>query len=437
MYRKGPLAFYQSLWRAYGDVVRIRLAPIAQYLLVRPDDIQHVLVHNWRNYCKGLGYREVRLIAGAGLLTSEGKQWQQQRRLAQPFFQARACTAFASAIHEAVEALLVRWGSMEKRREPLDVLTEMTNLTCRISARALLGCDWDDQLADVSKSLTDATQFLRRALVSPIPVPLFVPTPMNRRFKRGIRTVHAFLDNLIARRRHEPGGQNDLLALLLKAHDPEIGLGEGDGQLRDEVVTLLVAAHETTPLALTWTWHLLARRPEMEARLHDELERALGGRPPRPDDLPRLPFALRILHESMRLYPPVPLFVRDAIADDEVSGCRIQAGGMVVICPYLTHRHPAYWDAPEHFDPDRFSAERSVGRPGLAYLPFGGGPRVCVGQHLALLQMHLALAALAQHYRLRPVPGQRLESFRAATLHPRHWLLFPRHPLRAVLHRRR
>jgi cytochrome P450 len=260
---------------------------------------------------------------------------------------------------------------------------------------------------------------------------------MNRRFKDGIQTVHAFVDDLIARRRREPGGQNDLLALLLKAHDHETGLGAGDGQLRDEVVTMLFAGHETTPLALTWTWFLLAQNPEAEVRLHDELERVLGGRRPGPADLPRIPFALRLLHESLRLYPPVPLFVRDAVADDDVNGYRVPAGAMIVICPYLTHRHPAYWDKPERFDPDRFSAERSAGRPGLAYYPFGGGPRVCVGQHLALLQMHLALASLAQHYRLRLVPGRQVEPFLDASLQPRHPLLQPRHPLRAILHRRR
>jgi cytochrome P450 len=312
----------------------------------------------------------------------------------------------------------------------------MTRLTSNISARVLLGCDWDEHLAKVGQAMTGVTEFLRQRTVSPVPIPMFMPTPMNRRFKGEIHTVRAFINNLIARRRREPGGQNDLLALLLKAHDHETGLGAGDGQLRDEIVTLLWAGYETTPLALSWTWHLLARHPEAEARLHDELERTLGGRPPEPDDLPRLPFTLRILHESMRLFSPVPLFVRDAIADDEVGGYRIPAGAMIVICPYVTHRHPDYWDAPERFDPDRFLAERSAGRPALAYYPFGGGPRACIGQHLALLQMHLALAALAQHYRLRPVPGQRRDSFLAATLHPRHPLLHPRYPLRAILHRR-
>jgi cytochrome P450 len=430
LYRKGPLAFYHGLWRKYGDVVGIPFGPITQYLLARPDDVQHVLLHNWRNYCKGTGWREVQRLLGAGLLTSEGRQWQRQRRLAQPFFQARAGAAFAGALGEAVEALLRRWHGREGQGEPIDVMAEMTRMTTSVTARALLGCDGGEALAAVGGALTTVTDFLSRRMAAPVPVPLWLPTPANRRFHGAIRTVHAFLDGLIARRRREPGGQPDLLALLVKAHDHQAGPEADDGQLRDEVATLLLAGYETTPVALTWTWYLLAGHPEAEARLHDELEHVPGGRPLGLADLPGLPFTLRVLQESMRLYPPVPLFVRDALAADEAGGYHIPAGSMVLLCPHVTHRHPGYWDEPERFDPDRFTAERSAGRPVLAYYPFGGGPRVCIGQHLALLQMHMALAALARHYHLRPVPGQRVEPVFGATL-------LPRHPLRATLHRRR
>jgi cytochrome P450 len=424
------MSFYHGLWKRYGDLVRIPLGPMSQYLVTRPDHIRHVLFHNWRNYCKGVGWRNVRRVLGDGLLTSEGKLWQQQRRLANPVFQPQACRELAGVIGSAVNAVLARWRGLEERQKVIDVLAEMTRLTAMVSAWGLFGVDGEEKVAEISQACAEATEFVIHSQHWFVNLPVWIPTPLNRRFKRTMDTINALVDDLIARRRQRPEGEGNFLDLLIKDRDKDRGAGPGNGQVRDEVMTALFAGHETTPLALSWTWYLLAQYPDMEGRLHDELECVLAGRPPGPPDLLRLPFALRLLQESMRLCPPVPLFVRDALADDELGDYRIPAGAMIAICPYLAHRHPDYWEDPECFDPDRFLPERSADRAGLAYLPFGGGPRVCIGQHLALLQMHLALAALAQSYRLRLVPGPPI-GVRGAGI------LLPGRPIRATLQRRR
>jgi cytochrome P450 len=264
--------------------------------------------------------------------------------------------------------------------------------------------------------------------LSPVDVPLCIPTRQNRRFKHALHTIHTFVDAIIANRRADPDASSDLLAMLLRVRDEASGQGMTDQQVREEMMTIFFAGHETTALALTWTWYLLSQHPEVEESLHKELDGTLGGRSPTAADVPKLPYTLMVLQESMRLYPPVWIFVRDAIGADVIGGCHIPAKSMIVLSPYLVHRHPEFWPDPEKFDPERFTAPRCAARADYAYFPFGGGPRYCVGSHLALLETQLVLATVAQRYRLGLVPGHLVEPRMAGTLHPSHGMQMTLHP---------
>ncbi|MDP3767798.1 MAG: cytochrome P450, partial [Dehalococcoidia bacterium] len=249
------------------------------------------------------------------------------------------------------------------------------------------------------------------------------PTPTNLRFRRAMRTLDDIVYGMIEARRNNGADKDDLLSMLLEARDEETGEGMSDKQLRDEVFTMFTAGHETTAAALAWTWYLLSQHPEAEGRLHNELGSVLSGRTPGLDDLQRLPYTRMVIEETLRLYPPVWSIGRMALREDTVLGYRIPAKGQVLLSSYVTHRHPEFWDEPERFDPERFAPERAASRPRYAYFPFGGGPRQCIGNEFAMMEAQLALATLAQRYRLRLVPGQVVEPEPAVTLRPRHGVM--------------
>jgi cytochrome P450 len=428
MYRRGMLDFYLDSWRQHGEMVRLRMGPIVQHLLLRPEHIRHVLLTNWKNYCKGIGFRKLKTYLGNGLFVSEGKLWQRQRRLMQPFFSQRAVTGFADLILDATEKMLHRLAAPAASGAALEIGAEMMRLTTSIIARAMFGFDLDGQAEEAGRAFNFVLAFMGARSLSMIDVPLWIPTPQNRRCNHALRTINTFVDAIIANRRANPGAAGDLLAMLLRVRDEETGQGMTDQQVREEMMTIFFAGHETTALALTWTWYLLSQHPEVEARLHDELDRTLNGRPPTVADLPQLPYTLMVLQESMRIYPPVCIFVRDAIDADEIGGYHIPARSMIVLCPYLVHRHPDFWPDPEKFDPERFTPEHCAARADYAYFPFGGGARVCIGKPLAMLETQLVLATVAQRYRLRLVPGHPVQPRMAGTLHPSHGMPMTLHP---------
>ncbi len=428
MYRRGMLTFYLDGWQQYGEIVRLRMGPLIQHLLVRPEYIRHVLATNWKNYCKGIGFRKLKRYLGNGLFVSEGTLWQRQRRLMQPFFCQRAVTGLAGLMVDATETMLHRWQAPADCGAALEIGAEMMRLTTSIIARAMFGFDLDGQAEEAGRAFNFVLEFMGARSLSPVDVPLFIPTRQNRRFKQALHTINTFVDAIIANRRADPDASSDLLAMLLRVRDEESGQGMTDQQVREEMMTIFFAGHETTALALTWTWYLLSQHPEVEERLHEELDCTLGGRPPTVADVPKLPYTLMVLQESMRLYPPVWIFVRDAIGADVIGGYHIPAKSMIVLSPYLVHRHPEFWPDPEKFDPERFTAPRCAARADYAYFPFGGGPRHCIGSHLALLETQLVLATVAQRYRLRLVPGHRVEPRMAGTLHPSHGMRMTLHP---------
>jgi cytochrome P450 len=319
----------------------------------------------------------------------------------------------------AIAAMLDRWQAGAARAEPLDVAWEMTQLTQRIIGEALFSIDLSDASATVAQAFSTVSQMYATYLFAPVML-LGLPTPRNRRFRAALQRLDVVVRSII--RTHRETASSDLLALLLAARDEETGQGMDDRLVRDEVLNLLLAGHETTANALAWTWYLLAQHPEVDRRLYAELDLVLGGRIPEVEDVARLDYTRMVFDEALRLYPPVYATNRNAVGDDNIGGYAIPAKSLVVLSPYMTHRHPDFWERPEVFDPERFTPERAAARPRYAYFPFLGGPRQCIGNQLALLEGHLVLATVAQRYRLSLVPGHTVEPRAQITLVPRYGL---------------
>jgi cytochrome P450 len=426
--RGGPgeqLKILPSAARDYGPVVGFRFRKrIALVLLDDPAHIRYVLRTNNRNYLKSNQYELVKLVVGDGLIASEGDFWRRQRRLVQPAFHRRRITGLASLMVAETERTLSRWSdSSWGQGEPFDIVQEMTDLTLRIISKTLFGPATDRHLERISDALSVLDRHLDRKTATFISLPQWAPTPANLRYRRALADLHGVIHGAIDERKRSGRRGDDLLSMLLEARDERTGEGMDNKQLRDETLTLLFAGHETTTVALSWTWWLLGTHPEAERRLHEELDGVLADRLPAFEDLPDLPYTRMVFQEAMRLYPPAWVISRRLLKDDEIAGYRIPAGTTVLISPYVTHRNPRYWDDPEVFDPGRFLIQRSADRPEFAYLPFGGGPRKCIGDHFAMTEGVLILATIAQRYRLLPVPEHPVEPQPLLTLKPKRGII--------------
>ena len=427
-YTRDHLGFLTQCAREHGDVVRLRFVNVRTYLLDHPDHIDYVLVGNNRNFIKSKGVRHSLGFLGDGLLTSEGSFWRRQRRLAQPAFHRERISVYGEVMVECAGRMISTWKGGETRR----VHEDMARLTLDVVAKTLFGTLLTTEFEEVSAALTTITQrFTGRGGVL-FHIPERIPTPVNLRFRRAIRQLEGIIYKIIEERRAEgEAGEDtgDLLSMLLKVRNEETGEGMSDKQLRDEVMTIFLAGHETTANALTWTWHLLARYPEVESRLLEELNKVLAGRPPAVEDLPRLRYADMVVKESMRLYPPAWAFGREALADCEIGGYHVPAGTQLVVSQWVTHRDPRYYEAPGEFRPERW-AEGSIEKvPKYAYFPFGGGPRLCIGQSFAKMEAILLLATIAQQFRLRSASGERIAPQPSITLRTKNGM-------RMVLERR-
>lgn len=428
--QRDPIRFAQDLWRQYGDIVRFRFLFWPAYVFYHPDQVKRVLQENHRSYQKNFpNMKAAQEIFGNGLFTNDGASWLRQRRLMQPSFHHQKLAGFGRLMTEATTALLEQWQEIVPGEAPLDIWVEMARLTLHIAGLALFSQDLSNEADCVGRTFTTIGPLISRYTSLPFP-PLWVPTPGNRRLLAGLNELNTVVYAIIeGRRKHSDDPPTpDLLSMLLSARDEETGEGMGDRQLRDEVLTLLLAGHETTAAALTWTWYLLAQHPEVERRLHAELDTVLGGRLPTALDLDALPYTRMVIQETMRLYPPAFGFTRFAIAPDEIGGYLLPANSVVFLSAYCTHRHPAFWQEPDVFDPERFTPEHSAGRPRFAYFPFGGGPRQCIGNAFAMMEAHLVLATVAQRYSLHLVPGYRVEPQVQLTLRPRSGLPMTLHP---------
>ena len=418
-FRADPIDYLLASFRTFGDVVCIRAVPFRSLFLAHPEHIKHVLQDNARNYVKGIVIAKMKVVIGEGLFTSEGDFWRRQRRLSQPAFHRDRLAGFATAMTETTAAMLDRWASRARSGAPFDVAADMSALTLGIVGRALFSRVLDTEADEVGAAQTEALAIVNERAIRFLPPPTWWPSRTNRRLRRAIAVLDRVVYDIIEARRRTGEQPGDLLAMLLLARDEETGAGMTDRQLRDEVMTFLLAGHETTAVALTWTWYLLDRNPDVAERLRGEVGAAIGTRTPTLEDLPRLRYVRMVVEEAMRLYPPVWGFMRQALGEDRVGGYRIPKHSVVTISPYVTHRHPAFWDDPERFDPERFRPERSNGRPRFAYLPFSGGPRLCIGNEFALMEAQLVVAMTVQRYRLHLVPGTRVEPESRLTLRPR------------------
>jgi cytochrome P450 len=422
--RHSPLFALARISQRYGDVFQYPVGFWTIYVVVSPAGVQQVLRENNRNYSKAtFQYNLLGLVAGQGLLSSEGAFWLRQRRLAQPAFHRERLATLGALTTDATEAMLRRWEGIAACGAPLDIDGEMMRLTLEIVGKALFSIDLSDTAGALSHAAHATLDHIARRARYPLAPPPRVPTPGNRRFLAAIRTLDDAIDTLLTRRHAAPGEADDLLAMLMDARDAETGEGMSDRQLRDEIVTFLIAGHETVASALVWAWYLLSMHPAVERTLHAELSDALADAPPTMDDLPRLPYTRMVIDETLRLYPPSWISTRRTIAADEIGGHRIPANALVVMSPYITQRHVGHWPNPEGFDPERFTPEASAARHRFAYFPFGGGPHLCIGNAFALTEAQLIVATVAQRYRLALVPGQRIEVAPLVTLRPKHGMM--------------
>jgi cytochrome P450 len=404
--RRDALGFLTRTSRAHGAVARYRLGPLRSYLVTHPDGVKRVLQDNVNNYTKDhISYSLVRWIGGNGLVTSQGDFWLRQRRLAQPAFHRQRIGAMAGMMTRATQELLERWESVAAQGQPLHVGPEMMGLTLRIVGDALFGTNVSEKAAVVGQAFDVLNaQVVDRFRTFNV-IPPVLPTRANRIFRSSIKTLRGVVGEMISERRKSGEDRGDLLSMFMLARDEETGAQMDDTQLIDESVTMLVAGHETTATTMSWIWTLLHQHPEVEAKLHAEVDNVLAGRLPTLEDLPRLPYSRMVVEEALRLYPPLYVLSRKVREDDELCGFHIPGGSSVDLSPYATQRLPEFWEEPDQFRPERFTPEQVARRPRFAYFPFIAGPRQCIGNTFALMEAQLITACISQRFRLRMVPG--------------------------------
>ncbi|HEU5002171.1 MAG TPA: cytochrome P450 [Actinomycetota bacterium] len=420
--RRDLVGFMHSGMLEYGDVVRVA-AGFGKYAfeafgIFHPEGAQRVLAGNADNYDKSdQAYEEVRNLLGNGLLTSEGDVWKRQKRMVQPLFTHKRVAAYVPLIADEAQTVVDRWRPAQVAGTPVDLHEEMTRVTLRVVGRAVFGTDVDHMIPVFKDSVPYLSRRAFERGVMPVRVPEDWPLPSNRKAAAYKADIYAVVDELIASRRAHPTGGDDLVNMLLRAQDPEGGEGLSDEEVRDQALIFLMAGHETTATALTFTLHLLGLHPEVQARVHEEVDQVLGDGEPTMEQALALQYTTQTIKEAMRLYPSAHSTPRTAVTDDVISGYRIPAGAVVVPSPWVTHRHPAFWDEPGRYDPDRFTPEREKARHRYAYFPFGGGPRACIGQYFSMLESVFVTALLMRNYDVKTVDGK-VKLFQGITLRP-------------------
>ena len=397
----------------HGDTYRVYV-PARQsytYVIHHPDDVKRVLVSNHRNYTKGIGLDRVKILLGKGLMTSEGELWTRQRYMMQPFFHRRVITRFAEVIGTVNSQLLERWEALARRGEPVNLTDEMSSLTLGVVLRAIFGRDLERMSQELGGNPFDVvTKEQGRDL----------------QFAFKFRSLAKLVAGLIERRRREPEEHFDYVAMLMGARDKDTGQPMAERQLIDEVLTLVVAGHETTASGLNWTWYLLSQHPDAEARLHAELDAVAAEPAPSLQQMEQLAYTQQVVNEALRLYPPGWLLSRRTVQPDVLSGFEIPAGTNVLLPLYLLHRHPRYWKDPDTFLPERFAPDHEAERPRFAYMPFAAGPRHCIGETFALYEMLMHLYCVARHFRLVHIRDKPIEleaQINLRTRHPLHMRL--------------
>jgi cytochrome P450 len=419
IYRPGggnPLAFFTTLARTYGDVSAYRMAGEQLFLVNEPQLIRDVLVTHNRNFTKSRGLERSRRLLGQGLLTSEGAMHLRQRRLMQPAFHRDRIAGYGDLMVGYADRMRQGW----RGGATVDIAREMNRLTLSIVGKTLFDVDVEQQAAAVGEALTAVMESFWMMMLPFAEVLERLPVPRLRRARMARARLDAIIYRMIADRRTSGRDHGDLLSMLLTAQDEDAGAGMTDQQVRDEAMTIFLAGHETTANALTWTWYLLSQYPDVEATLHAEVDRVLQGRLPTIKDLASLSYVERVVTESMRLYPPAWIIGRRAITEYQLGQYVAPPRSILVMSPYIMQRDPRFYADAERFDPDRWTPEFRAALPKFAYFPFGGGPRQCIGESFAWMELILLVATIAQQYRLRLVPGHPVEPQPLITLRARH-----------------
>lgn len=416
-FRRDPPGTLLQLAREYGDVVYFRLGPQRAILFNRPTHVQDLLITNAHKFTKSRLLQRAKILLGEGLLTNEGKFHLRQRRLAQPAFHRDRLKAYSQVMAEYADRAASRWQEGETR----DMAQEMMRLTLAVVAKTLFSADVESEASEVGQALTDVLGLFDLMLVPGTAFLQHLPLPAMRRFHRALKQLNGIIYGIIREHRESGKDAGDLLSMLMMAADDQ---GDGsrmnDKQLRDEAMTLFLAGHETTAVALTWTWYLLSQHPQAAAKLREELETVLDGRLPAFDDLPRLPYTEMVMAESMRLYPPAWGISRLAIEAHEIDGFPIAKGTLCLLSPYVMHRNPVFFADPERFDPERWMPEARETRPKYSYFPFGAGARICIGERFAWTEGILILATIAQKWKMNLAPDQQIAHLAQITLRTRY-----------------
>ena len=422
--RQDPLGCLQQFVDEAGPASKYRFfAHWWGYLFVHPDHYQHVLQDNYRNFTK-LPHPTFLLLyplVGKGLLSNDGESWLRQRRLAQPAFHRGQIQEMGSVMTAAVERRFSRWEQFARSEEVVEFDREMMEMTLEIAGRTLFSVDLTGEAREVGDVFGRLNELFVKLVVSPISLyTMRVPFwPTTRKVTRDVGALDQLIYALINQRRATGEAGADLMGMLLSARDEDTGEGMDEKQLRDEVITLLIAGHETTTLLLTWFFYCLGRNQELEARVQDEVDRTLGGRLPTVEDIPKLVFTRQVIDETMRLYPPAYALSRWCAEDDVIGGFDTPASAVITLSPFITHRMPEFWPRPLEFDPERFSPANKKERPRFAYIPFGAGPRQCIGEGFALTESVLVAAAIVQRFRLSIPDGYVAQLDPQITLHPK------------------
>ena len=395
--------FLLQVQRDYGEISRMKLGPQTVYLVSDPDAVGRVLKENSGNYVRGSLYEQFKTVMGDGLLTTDGDFWKSHRRAVQPAFLRKAVSAVGPYVVDATNEMLDEWEERAHRGEPVDLITETLKLTLVTLSRSLFGFDIKPA-APVLKDVVDnvVEVMFKHGSVTEM-LPSWLPTKRNRSIARDRRIFGRLVEEI--RQRHAETGEGRLMELIEAATDPVTGERWSDDEVRDEMLTIYLAGHETTAVALLWTLLSVANNPSVQDEMDDEISRVLGSRIPGPEEVEGLQYTKQVIDESLRLYPPIWVYPRDAVGDDELGGYHIPAKSSVLLSPLVSHRNPRYWDNPEAFDPHRFDPRLVKQRPRMTYFPFGAGARMCIGNYMALLELRIAVAMISQRFRLSLLPG--------------------------------
>jgi cytochrome P450 len=421
---RDPLTFFTGIARRYGDVALVHMAGERLFVLNHPRLVKDVLVTNQRNFRKGRGLERARRLLGEGLLTSEGAVHVRQRRLMQPAFHKDRIASYATVMTDYADRVQRRWSD----GGTLDAAQEMMRLTLAVVGKTLFDADVEAQAQNVGRALSAMIESFWITMLPFYDVLEQLPLPVFRRGRQARAALDEIIYRMIAERRQSPRDRGDLLSMLLMAQDEENqGARMTDVQVRDEAMTIFLAGHETTANALTWMWYLLSGAPDVEARMHEEIDRVLGGRLPTLADIPNLPYVEKVVTEAMRLYPPAWIIGRRAIEDYPVEGYVVPARSVMVLSPYIVHHDARFFVDAERFDPDRWTSAFKASLPPFAYFPFGGGARRCIGEAFAWMELVLVASTIAQRWQLRLVPGHPVVPQPLVTLRVKHGLKMTAH----------